>query len=189
MKKTRIVSLLLLVVVCAVALCACQPAEEDFAWVKTFGLVEPTQVSGWDLLGCYPVEKLEENPYKVIEYGHFEFRGEQSDKLFFRGHLIAYPFEDFQQEPWGLIEKSYVAIFFENNDEMVEGYVVIEFSEIFLETRTTRELIGDIDEVYTTYCVYAQVIKSVKFRDGAIPFEQAQSVVESQLDLPQQSAN
>ena len=200
MKKTRIVSLLLLVV-CTVALCACQPEQQpaidqkDFAWVETFGMMPAENGYGsWYYL-AYQIVLLTDLPYKMVEYG--DVYTQQSSTPGVEGSVFLRATPDVSKPSdtgdWGAAYHSYVVLYFLDDSQNVVGYAVVELWNIRFTVYYTT-LIKSSPEDTTHHKTsemlhYGQVIKSVKFRGGAIPFEQAQSVVESQLDLPQQSAN
>ena len=200
MKKTRIVSLLLLVVVCTVALCACQPeqqqiAQEDFAWVETFGMMSIQPQTSLSYASVYPIELLTDLPYKMVEHGNVFV---DSTDIFVKGKYLllragvgnTMPSE---QGEWGYAYHSFVVLYFLDDSQNVVGYAVVELWYMELIVYTATFLYDDSSNSVSTKQIdfrsHAQIVKSVKFTDGAIPFEQAQSIVESQLDLPQQSAN
>ena len=201
MKKTRIVSLLLLVVVCTVALCACQPerqqiAQKDFAWVETFGMMPaPLAVGNWQL-NHYQIVLLTDSSYKMVEYGDV-YKQKSSSTPGTEGSVFLHATPDVTKPSetgdWGAAYHSFVVLYFLDDSQNVVGYAVVELWNIRFTVYYTT-LIKSSPEDTTHHkdyemLHYGQVIKSVKFRDGAISFEQAQSVVESQFDLPQQSAN
>ena len=201
MKKTRIISLLLLVVVCTVALCACQPdqeiAQENFEWVKV--LETPMQAKKTfelELMNYYPIEILADSKYQVVVYGD-AFRKEeglnsvgQKKTSYIQCLIDSAPT---QQGSWGSYHECDVALYFFDEQQNVDGYAIVKVHHVRLKAQRGGLLEPENETTtltyYNYYFYYGQVIKSVKFSDGAIPFEQAQSVVESQLDLPQQSAN
>ena len=202
MKKTRIVSLLLLVVVCAVALCACQPerqqiAQEDFQWVRVSDyIIVDIGASGIMNPNCYPVEILTESDYKIVVMGD-EFQDETSSCVPDDGNFVYFDSTNSSsgallQGDWGYIRDCDVAFYFLDAQKSVVGCAIVRLYHIHVIEQGVGNIVWDGEDKdrhawYTYY--YGQIVKSVKFTDGPISMEQAQSVVESQLDLPQQPAN
>ena len=194
MKKTIIISLLLLVVVCTVALCACQPVEEDFAWVKLLETtMQDTFYSGLVMMNFYPIEMVTDASYKAVVYGDAFRNAAGSGKPWHEKLLhiqCLYSAQPEQYGEWGSFSQCEVALYFFDEQQNVDGYAIVKVYNVNLKAQQGSFLESESETTHINYIFYyGEMVKSVKFRGGAIPFEQAQSIVESQLDLPQQSAN
>ena len=180
-----ILILVVLLVIGIVTLCACQPAEEDFSWVKIpEKIIQDMHFSGLVECNFYPIELLTDAPYKVVfsvdEFQHHTHKSYENYLFvdnFGLGNTI-------QNEKWGQIGECDITLYFMDDAEYVVGYAILKLYVTNVDIQHGGNIVmeGEVNGQSTSYeFYYGQIIKSVKFTNGAIPFEQAQKTVDNLL--------